>query len=178
MRRALALDPRSFTSTRAERCGRFSAAGAAERELGKVLKGHNAVVADDKGLPGRPAQGAPAEVQKFPTSYLPPGPCIWASGDVDHDGDADLFQFRFGKEAHTANDVLMYRTISPGEVDSDHDGLSNDEEVKLGSDPYNPETAGDGLLDGWKGERLQGFGHEGSRVQSAPSRHHRFDFPL
>lgn len=104
-----------------------------------------------------PTAGSPANVRKFPTSYLPEAPCIWASGDVDHDGDADLFQFRFGKEAHTTNDVLMYRTISPGETDSDHDGLTNDEEIRIGSDPYKPDTAGDGILDGWKVNGYRGL---------------------
>lgn len=33
-------------------------------------------------------------------------------------------------------------------VDSDHDGLSNDEEARLGTDPNNPDTDGDGYKDG------------------------------
>ncbi len=32
--------------------------------------------------------------------------------------------------------------------DSDGDGLSDEEETKLGTNPYNPDTDGDGLLDG------------------------------
>lgn len=32
--------------------------------------------------------------------------------------------------------------------DTDGDGLSDEEETKLGTDPYNPDTDGDGLLDG------------------------------
>ena len=127
--------------------------------LGKVAKGQNAVVTGDvvyvSELRTRPGGGDRA--RKFPVSSLPPGPCIWAAGDVDKDGDDDLFQFRFGKEAHTNNDVLMYRTISPGEVDSDHDGLTNDEEAKLGSDPYKPDTSGDGILDGWKVNGYRGL---------------------
>ncbi len=125
--------------------------------LGKVAKGQNAVVAGDVVYLSEPEKSAGEQVRKFPVSYLPPGPCIWAAGDVDKDGDDDLFQFRFGKEMHTNNDVLMYRTISPGEVDSDHDGLTNDEEAKIGSDPYKPDTAGDGILDGWKVNGYRGL---------------------
>ena len=35
-----------------------------------------------------------------------------------------------------------------GETDSDHDGLTNEREVELGTDPHNPDTDGDGLKDG------------------------------
>ena len=38
----------------------------------------------------------------------------------------------------------------PG-VDSDSDGLTNDRECQLGSDPFNRDTDGDGLLDGVEG---------------------------
>ncbi|MDR3689172.1 MAG: hypothetical protein P4L46_07315 [Fimbriimonas sp.] len=127
------------------------------RLLGKVAKGQNALVAGSKTYLDTPADASDSEVKRRPESKLPPATSIWASGDVDRDGDADLFQFRFGKEEHTANDVLMYRTISPGESDSDHDGLSNAEEDKIGSDPYNPQTAGDGLLDGWKVNGFRGL---------------------
>jgi outer membrane protein OmpA-like peptidoglycan-associated protein len=33
-------------------------------------------------------------------------------------------------------------------LDSDHDGLSNAQEKKIGTDPHNPDTDGDGLNDG------------------------------
>jgi len=32
--------------------------------------------------------------------------------------------------------------------DSDGDGLSDEDEAKLGTDPNNPDTEGDGLFDG------------------------------
>jgi outer membrane protein OmpA-like peptidoglycan-associated protein len=35
-----------------------------------------------------------------------------------------------------------------GKTDSDKDGLPNDREIDLGTDPYNPDTDGDGLKDG------------------------------
>jgi outer membrane protein OmpA-like peptidoglycan-associated protein len=35
-----------------------------------------------------------------------------------------------------------------GESDSDKDGLTNDNEIELGTDPYNPDTDGEGLKDG------------------------------
>jgi hypothetical protein len=79
-----------------------------------------------------------------------PEDSIYLRGDVDHDGDADIFEFRRKSEHFAGYDVLLHRTLSDGETDSDHDGLTNDEEAKLGTDPYNPDTDGDGLLDGWE----------------------------
>lgn len=38
--------------------------------------------------------------------------------------------------------------VSGGPLDSDGDGLSDAEELKLGTDPKNPDTDGDGLTDG------------------------------
>ncbi len=36
----------------------------------------------------------------------------------------------------------------PGAIDSDNDGLSDDQEKALGTDPFKPDTDGDGLADG------------------------------
>ena len=36
----------------------------------------------------------------------------------------------------------------PGDIDSDHDGLYDRDEALIGTDPYNPDTDGDGLSDG------------------------------
>ncbi len=77
--------------------------------------------------------------------------------DIDGDGDLDVIEFRYGKERHIAEDVLVYPCISPGETDSDHDGLTNDEEKALGTDPYNPDTDNDGLLDGWEVKGYRGL---------------------
>ena len=38
--------------------------------------------------------------------------------------------------------------VAGGALDSDGDGLTDEEELKLGTDPHNPDTDGDGLTDG------------------------------
>lgn len=81
---------------------------------------------------------------------LPPAPSVTALGDVDADGDLDIVSFRYGPERHTGNQVLLRRALSADESDSDHDGLSNAAETTLGTDPLNPDTDSDGLLDGWE----------------------------
>lgn len=103
----------------------------------------------------------PAATDPDMESDFPAGPSKWSAADMDHDGDDDWIQFRFGPEPHTGHNVLLYRAISSGETDSDHDGLSNDEEAKLGTDPSNPDTDGDGLLDGWETGEFRGLDMKG-----------------
>jgi outer membrane protein OmpA-like peptidoglycan-associated protein len=49
--------------------------------------------------------------------------------------------------SHILRVSLLYNIIA-FENDSDGDGLSDEEEAKIGTDPNNPDTDGDGLLDG------------------------------
>ena len=51
--------------------------------------------------------------------------------------------YRFGAEA-PAHIILT----QAGDIDSDGDGLTDREEMELGTDPFNPDTDGDGLTDG------------------------------
>lgn len=96
-------------------------------------------------------------IAPLPPTSLPPADTIRAAGDVDGDGDQDLIEFRYGSEIHTGNEVLLRRFESPGETDPDHDGLTNDEEAALGTDPRNPDTDNDGLLDGWEVKGYRGL---------------------
>ncbi len=88
---------------------------------------------------------------------LPKADVVRVIGDVDGDGDPDILEFRHGSELHTGNQVLLRRAISAGETDVDHDGLSDDEEKRLGTDPYDPDTDHDGLLDGWEVHGFRGL---------------------
>jgi hypothetical protein len=86
----------------------------------------------------------------LPANELPRAQVVRFLADMDSDGDQDVVEYRYGKERHTAFNILVYRCASPGEQDADRDGLTNDQERPLGSDPQNPDTDGDGLLDGWE----------------------------
>ena len=44
-----------------------------------------------------------------------------------------------------------------GDLDSDHDWLTDSDEIKLGTDPQNPDTDEDGLLDGWEVNEVNGI---------------------
>jgi len=88
---------------------------------------------------------------------LPEADTTRAIADFDHDGDPDIVEFRYGTEHHTANQVLLRRMVTPGEKDADHDGLTAEQESSLRTDPMNPDTDNDGLLDGWEVQGYRGL---------------------
>lgn len=53
--------------------------------------------------------------------------------------------YRFGAQKYVAPE---FQVASGGDLDSDLDGLFDKDEAALGTDPYNPDTDGDGLSDG------------------------------
>ena len=93
---------------------------------------------------------AQAQIGVLPSSGLPSGHVERRLGDFDKDGDQDVFEFRYGSERHTGNQILIYRALSTSETDSDKDGILNMDESVLGTDMYSSDTDGDGLLDGWE----------------------------
>ncbi len=64
---------------------------------------------------------------------------VVAAVDSDGDGLSDEFEVANGMDPNNPADALD---------DADGDGLSTVEEVQLGLDPFDPDTDGDGLLDG------------------------------
>ena len=102
----------------------------------------------------------PTGTLKLDAPKMPVANTIRAIGDFDKDGDPDIVEYRYGSELHTGNAILLRRAMSPGETDWDHDGLTNDEEKALGTDPMNPDTDGDGLLDGWEVKGFRGIDFE------------------
>jgi outer membrane protein OmpA-like peptidoglycan-associated protein len=52
------------------------------------------------------------------------------------------------KDAFWSAGVTLFGIISSGNEDSDGDGLSDNLEEQLGTDPHNPDTDGEGLTDG------------------------------
>ncbi|TAN37218.1 MAG: OmpA family protein [Verrucomicrobia bacterium] len=68
--------------------------------------------------------------------------------------------YRFG-----AVPPAHYALLPGGDMDSDGDGLTDKEEIALGTDPYNPDTDGDGLTDG---EEVHGVMVNGKLVKTDP----------
>lgn len=80
--------------------------------------------------------------------------------DADHDGLIDVIEdaTRFWRDKN-ANSVIDAGELNyysspfvwqPPTTDSDDDGLSNIQELSLGTKPYNPDTDGDRMPDGWE----------------------------
>ena len=59
----------------------------------------------------------------------------------------DLAHVELSSDAPVGNDIN----------DRDGDGLTNEVEKRLGTDPNNPDTDGDGLLDGWEVHGVNGI---------------------
>ncbi|MFY9233741.1 MAG: hypothetical protein WAO58_04690 [Fimbriimonadaceae bacterium] len=100
-------------------------------------------------------QITPTQVDKLPTSGVPSvvfrkERTIRLSADMDADGDLDHLNYRYSDERHKGLDITIERQVTAGESDSDSDGLSNQQEAGYRTDPLNPDTDGDGLLDGWE----------------------------
>ena len=89
--------------------------------------------------------------------------------DTDGDGIIDYLEYRYGTDrdnpdtdgdglsdyveiSYTGTDPTLYSTEDDGicdaDRDSDDDGITNIEEVNIGTDPGCPDTDGDGLNDG------------------------------
>lgn len=129
----------------------------ADNMLGRINKQTTPAVANAWIMLDKAEPKAPTFVVSRPTNPYPAAPDVWSAGDIDNDGDEDLVQFRFGSEPHTGNNVIIHRRVSTGETDNDHDGIPNDEETRLGTDPLNSDTDNDGLLDGWEIGEFRGL---------------------
>jgi hypothetical protein len=72
--------------------------------------------------------------------------------DVVGHGRADVIVQHEGPDYYgsTEADCDLYITYFKSDPDWDCDGLTNEEEIKIGSDPLDRSTSHDGLLDGWK----------------------------
>jgi hypothetical protein len=79
------------------------------------------------------------------------------AADMDSDGIEDLVKFKYGSQKHSAWDIEVLYAVKPDDLDWDRDGLSNAEELKLGTDPWNRDTDNDGLLDGWEVNGYRGL---------------------
>jgi uncharacterized repeat protein (TIGR01451 family)/MYXO-CTERM domain-containing protein len=72
------------------------------------------------------------------------GKLNWLDTDADGDGVDDGTE---GRGDDDKDGIPNYLDPVVG-VDSDNDGLSDDQEKELGTDPNNPDSDGDGILDG------------------------------
>ncbi|MDF1663039.1 MAG: hypothetical protein P1V97_14785 [Planctomycetota bacterium] len=74
------------------------------------------------------------------------------SGDFNGDEVEDVLAFNCGSHRYSRKDLHLYLGVSSAKDVKDHDGdgLSDKQEKKLGSNPYDLDSDDDGLLDGWE----------------------------
>lgn len=91
-----------------------------------------------------------------PPKNLKPN-ALLRTGDFNGDKINDVLAFNCGTHKYSRNDLQLYLGISTakGVKDHDGDGLSDKQEKKLGSNPYDLDSDDDGLLDGWE---VNGYG--------------------
>ncbi|AFV25350.1 ricin B lectin [Methanolobus psychrophilus R15] len=80
------------------------------------------------------------------------------TGDVEMYGE-NYAGYVWVRVSHLSTFSLAGRTIQPdrGPLDSDLDGLPNVVEYRIGTDPFNPDTDGDGIIDSLDPEPLIPF---------------------
>jgi hypothetical protein len=81
-------------------------------------------------------------------------------GDINGDGLSDTLAVFDAARPHAHRVVRVSLAIDPKSNDWDSDGLTNDEETKLGTNPFDRDTDSDGLLDGWEVHGLPRIGRE------------------
>lgn len=87
--------------------------------------------------------------------YDPSAKAITVSwGDMNADGLLDRITAFDCTNPYGFRDVRLTLTPNPSSRDQDCDGLTEAEERRVGSDPLDRDTDGDGLLDGWEVKKL------------------------
>ncbi len=71
-------------------------------------------------------------------------------GDLDGDGDGDLIGVYRCTRPGEFLEVRVAFSPGPNAEDRDGDGLSDEDEARLETDPLDRDSDGDGLLDGWE----------------------------
>jgi hypothetical protein len=90
-------------------------------------------------------------------------PVLAQLADINGNGRADVVVHNRGKDGFgsTECDVNVYFTYFESDPDWDFDGLTNEEEKRLGTDPLDRDTDKDGLLDGWEVHGFAGIDFPG-----------------
>ncbi len=109
----------------------------------------------------RSAKKGRADVVELPELALVRGQARGAVecrlADINGDKRADVICFRRDDDRNAGSDILVCLTYRKNDRDPDSDGLPEWAEIALGTDPLRRDTDGDGLLDGWEANGVNGL---------------------
>ncbi|MCS6861597.1 MAG: FG-GAP-like repeat-containing protein [Abditibacteriales bacterium] len=103
------------------------------------------------------AQRGRADVVDLPEVHRQARNVVCSLGDMNGDRRADVVLFRRDDDRNTGSDILVCLTYRRNDPDPDSDGLHEWAEIALGTDPLRRDTDGDGLLDGWEANGINGL---------------------
>ncbi|MEK6703531.1 MAG: hypothetical protein AABZ53_14820 [Planctomycetota bacterium] len=135
-------------------------AGDAKHTITVVCEGQFVELQDYKDgkfavITPKPGEG-PADP---PSSLTPTTPPVYdtdakvfetTSADLNADGIPDTITIFDATKPYAHHAVAVVLTPNPKSGDQDSDGLTDDQELALGTDLFNRDTDGDGLLDAWE----------------------------
>ncbi|MFK7896534.1 MAG: LamG-like jellyroll fold domain-containing protein [Myxococcota bacterium] len=74
-------------------------------------------------------------------------PVDWPTRFIRYRARAEDNELRF---ARSSGRVVLVNNVATSSTDSDRDGISDEHELRLCTDPFNPDTDGDALRDDWE----------------------------